>query len=274
VATGKLPPSTVVRLPGGPLQARSDLTLVEWALLCRVDGQRPLTALANRSGRGHGEAVAVAEHLIAAGVLELAGDSDEAGSPRRAAPSTEPDGQATAAAAQAEPAGAEPGIDADGEPVAEGELVGASPPDGAAPGDQPAGGGEEDGGAPPPGQARIDPVSLLRELAASGAEAPAAPGEPEGGDDQDLAALVGRLAGGREVALAGAEAAEDRQAGDEPPRGQGRGADQAEFLREFASLAMEGAAPDDPEPASQPDEDSLDDDRGRGRFGFRRGQRR
>src|SRR5205823_4860891 len=56
VATGKLPSSMILRLPGGPLRARLDLTLAEWALLCRVDGHRPVAALASRSGRGHHDA--------------------------------------------------------------------------------------------------------------------------------------------------------------------------------------------------------------------------
>src|SRR6266542_5603127 len=218
LATGKLLSSTVVRLPGGPLEARPDLTLAEWALLSRVDGRRPLTALANRSGRGQGEATALAERLIAAGVLELAGEPDEAGTPQQAAtPSTEPDGPATAAEGESA---------AKAEPTAETEMAGAAFPDGMASGDQSAADGEEEGDdtTPAPGQARIDPVSLLRELAADAAEAPPAASEPEG-----------------------------------------RGAEQAEFLREFASLAMGGAPSDDPEPASQPDEEPSDDDRGRGR---------
>jgi hypothetical protein len=46
-------------------------------------------------------------------------------------------------------------------------------------------------------------------------------------------------------------------------------------MREFASLAMGGESSGDPDPAPQADdEESLDDERGRGRFGFRRGQRR
>src|SRR6266542_4629097 len=204
LATGKLLSSTVVRLPGGPLEARPDLTLAEWALLSRVDGRRPVTALAER--------------LIAAGVLELAGEPDEAGTPQQAAtPSTEPDGPATAAEGESA---------AKAEPTAETEMAGAAFPDGMASGDQSAADGEEEGDdtTPAPGQARIDPVSLLRELAADAAEAPPAASEPEG-----------------------------------------RGAEQAEFLREFASLAMGGAPSDDPEPASQPDEEPSDDDRGRGR---------
>ena len=97
MATGKLPSSMILRLPGGPLRARLDLTLAEWALLCRVDGHRPVAALASRSGRGHHDAVALAERLLAAGLLELAGEAgadgagaddgqggaDDAGAPRQ-----------------------------------------------------------------------------------------------------------------------------------------------------------------------------------------------
>src|SRR6266508_137127 len=183
LATGKLLSSTVVRLPCGPLEARPDLTLAEWALLSRVDGRRPLTALANRSGRGQGEATALAERLIAAGVLELAGEPDEAGTPQQAAtPSTEPDGPATAA---------------------EGESA-----------------------------AKAEPTA-----------------------ETELAAL---LAGGQVQDQASPEVQEGRQAEDGPARAPGRGAEQAEFLREFASLAMGGAPSDDPEPASQPDEEPSD----------------
>jgi len=241
VATGKLPSSTVVRLPGGPLEARPDLTLAEWALLSRVDGRRPLSALAGRSGRGHGEATALAERLIAVGVLELVGAPD--------APTT---------AAEVEPAD-------------QSEVAATAVPGSAG---QP-GGGEEGGDeAQAPGQASIDPVSLLRELAADAAEAPSAAGEPEERDGQDLAELAARLGGGVGKDQAGPEVQEDREAGDGPARAPGRGADQAEFLREFASLAMGAAAADDPEPTSQPEEEPSDDERGRGRLGFRRGQRR
>lgn len=227
MATGKLPSSAVVRLPGGPLEARPDLTLAEWALLSRVDGRRPLNALASRSGRGHGEAATLAERLIAAGVLELVGEPE-----------------APTAAAEGEPA----------------------------PESQPAGEGGDQAQAP--GQGRIDPVSLLRELTADATEAPPATAEPEERDDQDLDELAARLAGGPGSDQADPGVQEDREAGEGPARAPGRGAEQAEFLREFASLAMGGAATDDPEPASPPDGEEEPSDGGRGRFGFRRGQRR
>jgi hypothetical protein len=342
VATGKLPSSTIVRLPGGPLQARLDLTLAEWALLCRVDGRRPVSALANRSGRGHHEAIALAERLLAAGLIELAGNADEAGPPPRRSgtvgaevddgPGTTSAAEAVAAAeltgltspdagegideendqlAAADPEAAaeedlavaiEPSLDdggslgadslvsqalpgpaegaaAGGDPGAEAEPTGATPTDGVTPAGEPAGPGEEGGGREAaPGRERIDPVSLLRELAADAAEAPAATEEPEAGDGdgEDLAELAARLAGGRQPDEERADqpAGEDRRQRDEPARAPGRGASQAEFLREFASLAMGDDPTDDPEPGPQPDDEPLDDERGRGRFGFRRGQRR
>jgi hypothetical protein len=452
VATGKLPSSTILRLPGGPLQARPDLTLAEWALLCRVDGGRPVSALANRSGRGHHEAIGLAERLLAAGLLELAGGSDEAGKPQEEAAAgteldhgrggtaevgasrqagsvwAEVDGQPGSADQPGKPqeegaaradmhdrlgadepgkpqevgtagAGAEVRVGADGaeaevrvgadEPGAAGvgsndrvdstagalavaELAGLSSADAPGEGDRPArteaaaelGGlgsagapgegdrpartqagagdvaagtaaqdlatgtaagadlaaaaasGGQDGGAPPsgsprgeaalpgpadgasdgggppgagaepagltgagapggggaaPGRDRIDPVSLLRELAA---ERPPAEGAPAG-DGEDLTGLAARLAGGQaEGERSDQPAGGDRRPRDKPARPPGRGANQAEFLREFASLAMGGDPADDPDPGPQPDGEPADDERGRGRFGFRRGPRR
>jgi hypothetical protein len=362
VATGKLPSSTILRLPGGPLQARPDLTLAEWALLCRVDGRRPVSALANRSGRGHHEAVALAERLLAAGLLELTGGSDDAGAPHQAGAAgaeadhgrdgaaevgaswqaggvgAEADGQPGGAAEPGEPqeegtAGAgvedpvravevrvgadEPGaagaglddrVDSAAGALAVAELSGLSSPDGRGEGDRPArteaaaelaglssadapqkgfregdqpadgasdgvgpgtepegssGAGAPGGGGAAPGRDRIDPVSLLRELAAEG---PAAEGAPAG-DGEDR---TGQADGERPEQPAGG----DRRPPDEPARPPGRGANQAEFLREFASLAMGGDPADDPDPGPQPDGEPADDERGRGRFGFRRGQRR
>lgn len=265
MSSGKLPSTSVVRLPGGPLQPRPDLTLAEWALLCRVDGRRPLTVLANRSGRGHREALALVERLLAAGVLELAGNAEGGSPPPAGTPETEPaDGPELAAEgeAAAELAGlaapADDGTDDDGTDDDAGssmltELAGLVAPGEATAGEAAA--PDEDGGGA--GEDRIDPVSLLRELAAGAAlPAAAAPG-PDGQDLEETAAPA--ASGGEE----------------ESGRPPGRGADQAAVMREFASLATGGGeARDDPgPPVPQPDDEPADDDR-RGRFGFRRGQRR
>jgi hypothetical protein len=359
VATGKLPSSTILRLPGGQLQARPDLTLAEWALLCRVDGQRPLSSLADRSGRGHYEDIALAERLLAMGLLEQAGTDEGAVDQQASAAGAEVDGRVGAdeagAARQAGAVRAEvngrvddrPGSTDDaGTPhqasaAPEGEVgdrvgaIGTEVDDRGAPdvlaaaelagltsvdatgatgeGEQPAGShtpaeehlpadaqtvaeeglaatdtatqqdvaaaavpGLQDGGAAGaagvPGRERIDPVSLLRELASEG---PAAEEGAPGGDGRDLSGPAARLAGGGRAGGEQTSAArEERRPRDEPARAPGRGANQAEFLREFASLAMGGDQTDDPDPGPPQDGEPVDDERGRGRFGFRRGQRR
>jgi len=268
VATGKLRSSSVVRLPGGPLEARPDLTMTEWALLCRIDGHRPLAALANHSGRSQREAVALAERLLATGLLELAADHVEDGAARQAG-SAEQEHHA----ADAEPvAGVEP------DPAADDEAATEAEPDVAGQDTM------ETAEAASPGQTRIDPVSLLRELAADAtgaatatAEPEATEDEPEAPDGESLAELAAQLAGGgRQAQGADPEATgNERPGGDEQPaRSPGRGADQADIMREFASLAMGGEPSNDPGPAPDPGDDAADDERGRGRFGFRRGQRR
>jgi hypothetical protein len=268
VATGKLRSSSVVRLPGGPLEARPDLTMTEWALLCRIDGHRPLAALANHSGRSQREAVALAERLLATGLLELAANPVEDGAARQAG-SAEQEQNAPDDAGPV--AGVEPGP-ADDEAAAEAE------PDVAGRDTM------ETAEAAPPGQARIDPVSLLRELAADAtgaatatAEPEATDEEPEAPDGESLAELAAQLAGGgRQAQGADPEAAGNERPGGEeqPARAPGRGADQADIMREFASLAMGGEPSNDPGPAPDPGDEAADDERGRGRFGFRRGQRR
>jgi hypothetical protein len=136
VSTGKLSSAAVLRLPAGPLAAQPDRPLDEWALLCRLDGRRPLAALAG--GSGLTEVVAVAERLLAAGLVEHVADAEVDDRPAEAGPAL--------------PAG-----DAGGFPEPASPVAG---PDGPA--------GEEE---------RIDSVSLLRELASESAAAPQ-PDEP------------------------------------------------------------------------------------------------
>jgi hypothetical protein len=249
VSTGKLSSAAVLRLPPGPLAARPDRPLDEWALLCRVDGQRDLAALAEQSDRGTAEAVAVAERLLAAGLLELA--SDVQPGPATDLPAAQEPEPAAAEAAEPDEAGplaAEPG-EAAAEATELDEAV------------------LDEGGAAEVERTQVDPVSLLRELAADG------PGGPvDQAEDWDELA---QLAGDPEAA----DAADQALAAGAPPDGDApkpaRGGDQAAFMREFASLATGDEDPAEAlPPPSDPDEDQPDDRARGGRFGFRKGQRR
>jgi hypothetical protein len=257
VSTGKLSSAAVLRLPTGPLAAHPDRSLEEWALLCRVDGRRPLSAVASPSGRGLAEAVAVAERLLAAGLIEHVADAEQGPDAEPDVDGAEPDtreGLADEADLTAEAGPDVPAGDAAGFPEAA----------------SPAAAGTSRTTAE---EARIDSVSLLRELASESA----APRHDEPGADEAWEELATRLTGDQEQdATVASESgkAENAQPGDQPNRPPGRPSDQAAFMREFASLATDDDQPDAQPPTPESDGEQPEDRARGGRFGFRKGQRR
>ena len=265
MSTGKLSSAAVLRLPAGPLTARPDRSLDEWALLCRVDGERDLAALADGSDHGLAEAVTAAERLLGAGLLELVSDARPGpDGPEPVVDDSEEPEPETAGPEAAQPEAAQP---------EQPEPEAAQPEAARVEAAQPEDGGGDEGEAAEAEGTRVDPVSLLRELATDTAEAP--PDETEAWEE--LATRLADDPGTMGTAAPGT--AGDGQAAAERPDGeaprQGRGSDQAAFMREFASLATDDEDPPDaPQPpASDPDEERDDRARG-GRFGFRKGQRR
>ena len=267
MSTGKLSSAAVLRLPAGPLAARPDRSLGEWALLCRVDGRRPLTALA---GRDLAEVVAVAERLLAAGLVEFvteAVDDVGDGRPESVDPVADADGDLAGDAEAGGPVGAEPDV------LAEPDLAGGDAGGFPEPASQAA-----DAEGPTVEETRIDSVSLLRELAT---ESAAAPRGDEPGAEEAWEELASRLSGDQEQA---ATVAPDGGQAEGPPPGDGdqarrppgRAGDQAAFMREFASLATgDDEQPDESQPPAPESDGEQSEDRSRGgRFGFRKGQRR
>ena len=284
MSTGKLSSAAVLRLPAGPLAAHPDRSLDEWALLCRVDGRRPLAALPSRPGRSLTEVVAVAERLLAAGLVEHVADAEQDTGARPEAESAgaeRDDLVAEAGSGDAESGG--PELDGAEPPQRGGHLdeddrtaeAGPDLPEGDADSfPEPAGPAAAGADGPAAEEARIDSVSLLRELAS---ESAAAPQRDEPGADQAWEELASRLTGDQEE---GTVAREGGQAQDAPPgegsgRPPGRPGDQAAFMREFASLATDDEQPDASQPPTPESDGEQPEDRSRGgRFGFRKGQRR